>query len=175
MKPLSKTATLTATAMMAGAMMAGAWLAWAGSSAASEVSRALVERARTDWAVATPEALARARDRLEQAIVLDPADAVAFRALGRTNELAGREARAQAHYLRSLDMEPDDTQTLEWAGQLDLREGRLDSAQERLERLRLRCGDCVQSRSFADALTMARRKLARDTDNTDAKNKAPSQ
>lgn len=92
---------------------------------------------------------------LERAIVADPANAKAFSYLGRAEQIAGRPKRSEKYFHIALDIEPNQPDALNWAGQLDLVQDKPDAARAKLDRLTRTCRDCPQTRELARKLSRA--------------------
>lgn len=101
----------------------------------------------------TAKALASAnedkrRQLLEQAIVADPANAVALSALADHYIKMGKPAVARKYFRIALTVDPVDVTALGGLGVLDLADGKRDAAQARLNLLKRVCPDCRQTRDL---------------------------
>lgn len=88
---------------------------------------------------------------LEEAVVADPANARALCALGRLHDRQGRKALARKYYNIALGIDPVEADALNWAGQLDIAEGKMDDARDKLRKLGVTCPACPQRSELASA------------------------
>ena len=113
-----------------------------------QISPVLVEKGN---AAAARGDIIGAQRLLEEAIVADPANARALGALGRLHDRQGRAVLARKYYNTALGIDPVESDVLNWAGQLDLLEGKTADAQDKLRKLVVTCPDCTQRSELARA------------------------
>jgi Tfp pilus assembly protein PilF len=119
---------------------------FAASPAMRQASQTLLSRG-----LATQDAK-RAQRFLEQSIVADPANAAAFSALGNLYERQGERAKARKYYDLAFGADPVDPTALSGAAALDLAEGKIADAQDKLRKLKIVCPACKQTHELENAL-----------------------
>jgi Tfp pilus assembly protein PilF len=80
--------------------------------------------------------LLRAREEFQKALAISPRSGLGWNNLARTEALLGNEEAAVRTYLKVLQVDPDQKQTLLFLGRLLKKRGRLEHAQRLFERLR---------------------------------------
>ncbi len=108
----------------------------------------------------TTKALASSSDEtrrqlLEQAIVADPANAMALSALADYYVKTGKPAVARKYFRIALTIDPVDVEALGGLGALDLADGKRDEAEARLDLLKRVCPDCRQTRDLSTKFSLS--------------------
>ena len=117
---------------------------------ASTVSDALIARGQKALAMRD---YAAARRAFEQAIVADPRNVRAYTDLGFVNQQTGAVDKAWKYYQTALELEPNDVGALSRSGHLDLAIGRLETAEQKLAKLRRLCATCPEFHQLNHAVT----------------------
>jgi tetratricopeptide (TPR) repeat protein len=108
--------------------------------------------------------LNRARHYFELAIVADPANAAALAALGQNYWTKKQPAIARKYFNLALDVDPGEPDALYGSAELDIADGKIANARDRLRILKVVCPACRQTNDLE-------RKL--DTGNTGSSSSNP--
>lgn len=129
--------------------LAGALVLAAAAGANERTAEAMMARGQ---AAAEAGRLSEAQGWYERAVVQLPASAEAYARLGHVEVELEDTVRARKHFRIALEIDPNHADALNWAGQLDAREGRGDAARMKLSRLSRTCEDCPQTAALTRAL-----------------------